>query len=218
MQNIDQQEDVSNDDSNDVKDKNVKRRLEDLTEWRKDKVFTLWSKGWTQTRIANELQCAQSTVSEDLAFIFKQTEDNLANHLSEGIPRQWAQCLQGLKTIMSEGWNIYDSISTDNTVRITDKTTVLALIKDCYKHMLDLNADSTIVSECILFSKRANNKLQPYRLQHQPQLEQQQSMVEQQQSDAGTGNIDENTKVEDFTSDSIRNGQNDDNNIVDEEE
>ena len=84
--------------------------------------------------------------------------------------------------------------------------------------MLDLNADSTIVSECILFSKRANNKLQPYRLEHQPQLEQQQSMVEQQQSDAGTGNIDENTKVEDFTSDSIRNGQNDDNNIVDEEE
>ena len=95
----------------------------------------------------------------------KQTQDNLANHLNEGIPRQWAQCLQGLKTIMAEGWNIYDSISNDNTVRITDKTNVLALIKDCYKHMLDLNADSTIVSECINFSKRANNKLQPYQSQ-----------------------------------------------------
>jgi hypothetical protein len=158
-----QQESVSNE------HRNYRRRDENLTKWRKDKVFTLWSKGWSQTKIANELQCAQSTVSEDLALIFKQTEDNLANHLSEGIPRQWAQCLQGLKTIMSEGWNIYDSISADPTIRITDKTSVLALIKDCYKHMLDLNADSTIVSECINFSKRANNKLQLY--QPQPQLE-----------------------------------------------
>ena len=101
-------------------------------------MFTLWSKGWTQTRIASELSVHQSTVSEDIAWLMKQTEDNLANHLNEGIPRQWAQCLQGLKTIMAEGWNIYDSISNDNTVRITDKTNVLALIKDCYKHMLDL--------------------------------------------------------------------------------
>ena len=160
-----QQESVSNE------DRNYRRRDENLTKWRKDKVFTLWSKGWSQTKIASDLQCSQSTVSEDLALIFKQTEDNLANHLAEGIPRQWAQCLQGLKTIMAEGWNIYDSISNDNTVRITDKTTVLALIKDCYKHMLDLNADSTIVSECINFSKRANNKLLPYR--SQPQLTQQ---------------------------------------------
>jgi hypothetical protein len=189
QQDIDQQEDVSNDDtnyygnddSNDVsEDKNVKRRHEDLTKWRKEQAFTMWSKGWTQTRIANELQCAQSTVSADLAFIFKQTEHNLANHLAEGIPRQWAQCLQGLKTIMAEGWNIYDSISNDNTVRITDKTTVLALIKDCYKHMLELNADSTIVSECILFSKRANNKLQPYQLQQQPQPQLEQQVEVQQ--------------------------------------
>lgn len=181
MQDIDQnQQHVNNDDSNDVSGgeyKNVKRRHEDLTKWRKEQAFTMWSKGWTQTRIANELQCAQSTVSADLAFIFKQTEDNLANHLAEGIPRQWAQCLQGLKTIMAEGWNIYDSISNDNTIRITDKTNVLALIKDCYKHMLDLNADSTIVNECINFSKRANNKLQPY--QSQPQ-QQQQEQTEQQ--------------------------------------
>ena len=33
--------------------------------------------------------------------------------------------------------------------------------------MLDLNADSTIVSECINFSKRANSKLQPYQSQQQ---------------------------------------------------
>ena len=164
MQDIDQNQQQQQDDG---EDKNTKRRNENLTAWRKDQVFTLWSKGWTQTRIANELQCAQSTVSEDIAWLMKQTEDNLANHLNEGIPRQWAQCLQGLKTIMAEGWNIYDSISNDNTVRITDKTNVLALIKDCYKHMLDLNADSTIVSECINFSKRANNKLQPYQSQQQ---------------------------------------------------
>lgn len=164
-----QQEDIEQDQDQQQEDRNYRRRDEDLTKWRKDKVFTLWSKGWSQTKIANELQCAQSTVSEDLALIFKQTEDNLANHLSEGIPRQWAQCLQGLKTIMAEGWNIYDSISADPTIRITDKTSVLALIKDCYKHMLDLNADSTIVSECINFSKRANNKLQLY--QPQPQQE-----------------------------------------------
>jgi hypothetical protein len=36
--------------------------------------------------------------------------------------------------------------------------------------MLDLNADSTIVSECINFSKRANNKLQSYQAEAQPQL------------------------------------------------
>lgn len=140
----------------------------ELIEWRKSQVLKLWSKGWSQQRIANELKVTQATISYDLTAIHKQAQENIQNHLHETIPRQWTQCLEGLKTIMAEGWNIYDSISADATIRITDKTSVLALIKDCYKHMLDLNADSTIVSECINFSKRANNKLQSY--QPQPQL------------------------------------------------
>lgn len=161
--NIDDTDFSGDTNSNDAsEDNNAKRISEDLTKWRKDQVFTLWSKGWTQSRIASKLKCAQSTVSEDIAYLMKQTEENLANHLDKGIPQQWAQCLQGLKTVLSEGWNIYDNISNNEDVKVTDKTSVLALIKDCYKHMLDLNADSTIVSECINFSKRANNKLQPY--------------------------------------------------------
>ena len=160
---------ISNNDysNHSSEDRNVKRRNQELTAWRKDQVFTLWSKGWSQNRIAQELKCDKSTISRDLDSLMKQTEDNLANHLQEGIPRQWAQCLQGLKTIMVEGWNIYDSISHIEDTKITDKTNVLALIKDCYKHMLVLNADSTIVSECINFSKRANSKLQPYQSQQQ---------------------------------------------------
>lgn len=185
--------------NNNSEDKNAKRINENLTAWRKDQCFTLWSKGWSQTRIANELKCSQPTVSNDLADLMKQTVDNLANHLSEGIPRQWAQCLQGLKTIMAEGWNIYDSISNDPTARITDKTSVLNLIKDCYKNMLDLNADSTIVSECILFSKRANNKLQSYK--PQPQLTQQAEVqqVEPEQSQEEEGNAGAGTGEEEVT-------------------
>lgn len=174
----------SNRNNSSNEERNYRQQNENLTKWRKDQCFTLWSKGWSQTRIANELQCAQSTVSQDLALIFKQTEDNLANHLAEGIPRQWVQCLQGLKTIMAEGWNIYDTISNDRDAKITDKTNVLALIKDCYKHMLDLNADSTIVSECINFSKRANNKLQPYHDEVGQGQEQEQGQ-EQSESESG---------------------------------
>ena len=163
-----------------------KRRNEDLIAWRKEKTFTLWSKGWSQSRIANELKVTQGTISNDLDYLLKQSQSNLKDHLHENIPRQWSQCLQGIKTVMAESWNIYDSISNDNNVKISDKTNVLALIKDCYKHLLDLNADSTIVSECINFSKRANNKLEPLRLQpphhHQqppPQQGHQQQVVDQ---------------------------------------
>lgn len=156
---------------------NSKRSDANLVAWRKEKVFTLWAKGWPQSRIAAELQCAQSTVSEDLTFLLKQSQDNLEHHLNEGIPKQWAQCSQGLKTVLTEGWNIYDTISGDASVRTTDKTAILALIKDCYKNLLDLNADSTIVSECINFSKRANNKLQ--------------SLQPEQQTDSGSSGIPE---------------------------
>jgi hypothetical protein len=130
--------------------------------------------------MASELKVSEPTISADLADIHKQAAANIENHLHETIPRQWTQCLEGLKNIMAEGWNIYDSISADPTIRVTDKTSVLALIKDCYKHMLDLNADSTIVSECINFSKRANNKLQAYQPQPQLPLQQVQQLEPEQ--------------------------------------
>jgi transcriptional regulator len=157
-----------------------------LIEWRKSQVLKLWSKGWSQQRIANELKCSASLISRDLIDIHKQAAANIENHLHETIPRQWTQCLEGLKNIMAEGWNIYDSISNDPTIRVTDKTSVLALIKDCYKHMLDLNADSTIVSECINFSKRANNKLQLYQPQRQlpPQQAEEQPLQQEEQGEA----------------------------------
>jgi hypothetical protein len=141
-----------------------------LIEWRKSQVLKLWSK----------------LISRDLIDIHKQAAANIENHLHETIPRQWTQCLEGLKNIMAEGWNIYDSISNDPTIRVTDKTSVLALIKDCYKHMLDLNADSTIVSECINFSKRANNKLQLYQPQRQlpPQQAEEQPLQQEEQGEA----------------------------------
>ena len=153
------------------------RRQEDLIAWRRETAFTLWSKGWSQQRIANELKCTRPTISRDIDYLLKQSQSNLKDHLHENIPRQWAQCLQGIKTIMAEGWNIYDSISNDDTVRISDKTNVLSLIKDCYNHLISLNADSTIVSECINFSKRANNKLDPLRLQAQQQQQQPQQVT-----------------------------------------
>lgn len=168
-----------------------RRGTADLINWRRDQVLKLWAKGWTQTKIANELKCDNSTISRDLDSLLKQSQDNIKDHLSETIPRQWTQCLEGLKTIMAEGWNIYDFISNDNTVRITDKTAVLSLIKDCYKHMLDLNADSTIVNQCINFSKRANNKLQPYQVQ--PQLTQIEQTEEQPltQEEPAEGEVEE---------------------------
>ena len=43
-----------------------KRRNEDLTAWRKNQVFTLWSKGWTQTRIARELNCINQLLAKTL--------------------------------------------------------------------------------------------------------------------------------------------------------
>ena len=38
----------------------------DLIEWRESQVLKLWSKGWSQQRIANELKVDNSTISRDL--------------------------------------------------------------------------------------------------------------------------------------------------------
>jgi DNA-directed RNA polymerase specialized sigma24 family protein len=49
--------------------------------WRRSKVLELDSQGYSQHEIAAKLQIAKGTVNSDLAFLRKQVQENLQNHI-----------------------------------------------------------------------------------------------------------------------------------------
>jgi transposase len=62
------------------------RNRGDARQWRRSLVLDLDSQGYTHREIVSKLQISKGTVSNDLAFLRKQAQDNLQYHIHEAIP------------------------------------------------------------------------------------------------------------------------------------
>jgi hypothetical protein len=57
----------------------------DARDWRRAMVLELDSQGYTHREIVAKLQISKGTVSNDLAYLRKQAQDNLQHHIHEVI-------------------------------------------------------------------------------------------------------------------------------------
>ena len=55
------------------------------------------SQGYTHREIMVKRDIAKGTVSNDLAYIRKQAQDNLQYHIHEVVPEYYQKCLWGMK-------------------------------------------------------------------------------------------------------------------------
>jgi hypothetical protein len=116
-------------------------------EWRRGRVLELSSQGRTEREIAGILQVGKTTVDRDLAFLGKQSQENLKTHLSQIIPAQYQKCMNGITQVLKMAWNIVILDSVNHA----SKLQALSLINDCYKYQMDLTTNAGILADAMKF-------------------------------------------------------------------
>jgi hypothetical protein len=129
--------------------KNGKRQ----SEWRRNQVLELSSKGHTLNEISNILQISISTISRDLSFLREEAKANVRKYIDEKLPEEYQKCLIGITSILKEARSI-----AENTEDNREKIQALSLAKECYAFKLDLLTNATVVDDAIRFVNNEKNK------------------------------------------------------------
>ena len=76
---------------------------------RRQKLWTLLIKGMKVYEIAKELNTDHSTVSRDIKYLTAQSQNYLNNLAKETLPFMYQTSIEGIRSILKECWNIYQS-------------------------------------------------------------------------------------------------------------
>jgi predicted transcriptional regulator len=125
-------------------------------EWRRNKVLELSSQGFTQSDIATVLHVTQPTVNKDLAHIRKQAQENLEqlHHIHEVIPFEYHKAMTGMKHNLKQTLEIAEN-SSDPRVKLEARR----IANDCYKYIMDLTTNSTVVTDAIKYVTQKQEKI-----------------------------------------------------------
>jgi hypothetical protein len=129
--------------------------MEQQTEWRRDKVQELCSKGYSQREISHILQVGLATVNREISYLRDLAKANIKRYIDERLPEEYEKCLVGLNAITKEAWN-----TAANTEDKREKIQALSLAKECYSMKLELLTNATVVDDAIRFvSQKSKEKL-----------------------------------------------------------
>lgn len=96
----------------------------------------LLTKGLKGYQIAQELNLTPSMVSRDIDYLSKQCHYKLNTLVKESLPFLYQTSIEGIKNILIECWNIYQS---DNTsINYLHKLNSLKLAKECNESLFKL--------------------------------------------------------------------------------
>jgi predicted transcriptional regulator len=76
---------------------------------RREKVMILLTKGLKGYQIAEELDLTPSTVSRDISYLSKESNNNLKSLVQQSLPFLYSTSIEGIKGVLKECWNIYQS-------------------------------------------------------------------------------------------------------------
>jgi hypothetical protein len=123
-------------------------------EWRRARVLELDSQGYTYHEIVSKLQIAKGTVSNDLAYLRKQAGDKLQRHIHEVIPYEYHKAITGMKLNLKQTLEI-----EENTADPRVKLEARRIANDCYKYIMDLTTNSTVVTDAIKYVTQKQEKI-----------------------------------------------------------
>ena len=115
-----------------------------LIQLRRSKVLELWSKGWSQERIASELGVSQPLISLDIQFIQYQGREEMQQFITELLPNSIKKTLVSLNLITLEAWDMVEKTHDDNT-----KLQALKLIKETEADKIGIVSNVDIVNKVI---------------------------------------------------------------------
>jgi IS30 family transposase len=103
---------------------------------RREKLWTLLTRGMKTYEIAKELNVDNSTVSRDIKHLTAQSQNYLNNLARETLPFMYQTSIEGIRSILKECWTIYQS--QDLRINMYQKLAALKLAKECNEAIFNL--------------------------------------------------------------------------------
>jgi IS30 family transposase len=135
---------------------------------RRQKLWTMLTKGMRSYDIAKELKCDHSTISRDIAYLTSQSQKFLDDLAKESLPFMYKTSIDGIREVLKECWNIYES--TDEQVNYFQRLAALKLAKECNEAQFKLLSEGP----SIMYVQNLEEKLTQIETQIQRQQPQQQ--------------------------------------------
>ena len=88
-----------------------------------------------------------------MKWIRQQAQKAIEQHIQNDLPLQHQKAMSGLHQVLKMAWDM--SIGEADT---KTKLMSLALVNDCYKLIMELSSDATIIKEAMAFVRRHKNK------------------------------------------------------------
>jgi hypothetical protein len=127
----------------------TRTKTEQQIEWRRNKVFELSVKGFSQADISRMLEIPKVTISRDISYLREQSKKNIKNHIEDKIPLEYSKCISGLEEIIKESWIV--ATQAEKIGNNKDKLQSLSLIKDTYNTKMDLLTNASLLQDSIKF-------------------------------------------------------------------
>jgi Holliday junction resolvase RusA-like endonuclease len=119
--------------SSDPQNKNQERK-QFLLEERRRRVISLLAQSKTETEISKELQVHVSTISRDVSYLRKQSQQFVYDLAKSDLAFYYKQCLDGIEEVRRKSWEIYNDDNhpqNNSLINTKDKLLCLKLIKEC---------------------------------------------------------------------------------------
>jgi IS30 family transposase len=107
-----------------------------ITNERRQKLWTLLTRGMKGYEIAKELNVDPSTISRDIQYLTSQSQKFLDDLAKESLPFMYKTSIDGIREVLKECWNIYES--TDEQVNYFQRLAALKLAKECNESQFKL--------------------------------------------------------------------------------
>jgi hypothetical protein len=115
-------------------------------EWRRNQTLELAARGKSQREISIILQVSEATTSTDFKWIRQQAQKAIEQHIQQDLPLEHQKAMSGLHQVLKMAWDM--SIEEHDT---RNKLMSLALVNDCYKLIMELSSDASVIKQAIAF-------------------------------------------------------------------
>jgi hypothetical protein len=110
-------------------------QLDIARENRLSQIISLYSKGLTQSEIAEKMKVNQSTISRDLQYLQQEAKKSIWKYLNEDILFEYLRYIIGNNEISKKLWEI---VQNDENASAKDKTNALSLLNQSYIKRLEI--------------------------------------------------------------------------------
>jgi hypothetical protein len=139
---------------------------------RRNKIWVMLTKGSRGIDMARDLKVDPGTISRDIEFLTSQSQNFLNDLAKETLPFMYKTSIDGIRDVLKECWNIYES--TDESINYFQRLAALKLAKECNEAQFKLLSEGP----SILYVQNLEEKLtqietriqQPQRQPHISQI------------------------------------------------